>query len=303
MLLLPENAKIIGQGITGSEGSTALPWMQKYGTQIIAGVTPGKGGQNLLGVPIFNTVKEAIQAVGKVDGSVQFVPPLYTLGAVKEAIDAGIKFILIGAEKVPTKDAVFMYALAKNPPAGGNVSIIGPSSVGLICPKRKIKIGSIGGATPERVFPEGNVAIISKSGGMTSEIGLHLKNHGLGVSWAVGIGGDRIICSDFVDFLLELEKDEKTLVSVIFGELGGTYEEKVAQYAKKGQIKKPVVAFIAGEFTLNLPGEVQFGHAGAIIEGKRGLPSEKRRILQEAGIKVADEFDDITKLVKESING
>lgn len=305
MLLLPENAKLIGQGITGSEGSTALPWMQKYGTNIKAGVTPGKGGQKLLGIPIFNTVKEAIQGVGQVDGSVQFVPPLYTLGAVKEAIDAGIKFILIGAEKVPTKDAALMYDLAQK----NNVSIIGPSSVGLICPDRRIKIGSIGGATPERVFPKGNVAIISKSGGMTSEIGLHLKNHDLGVSWAVGIGGDRIICSDFVDFLLELEKDKKTLVSVIFGELGGTYEERVAQYVKNGQIKKPVVAFIAGEFTLKLPSDVQFGHAGAIIEGKKGLPSEKRRILREArlpdgqaGIKVAGEFDDIANLVKESID-
>lgn len=299
MLLLSENAKIIGQGITGSEGSTALPWMQGYGTNIVAGVTPGKGGQELLGIPIFNTVKEAIQEVGQVDGSVQFVPPLYTLGAVKEAIEAGVKFILIGAEKVPTKDAAIMYDLAQK----NNVNIIGSSSVGLICPKRKIKIGSIGGATPERVFPESNVAIISKSGGMTSEIGLHLKNHGLGVSWAVGIGGDRIICSDFVDFLLELEKDEETLVSVIFGELGGTYEERVAEYVKNGKLKKPIVAFIAGEFTMSLPSDVQFGHAGAIIEGKRGLPSEKRRILREVGIKVADEFDDIAKLVKGVING
>lgn len=297
MLLLPKNAKLIGQGITGSEGSTALPWMQSYGTNIVAGVTPGKGGQNLNGVPIFNTVKEAIEKVGSVDGSVQFVPPLFTLGAVKEAIDAGVKFILIGAEKVPTKDAALMYDLAKK----NNVSIIGPSSVGLICPKRKIKIGSIGGATPQRVFPEGHVAIISKSGGMTSEIGLHLKNHGLGVSWAVGIGGDRVICADFVDFLLELEKDEETLVSVIFGELGGIYEERVAQYVKNGQIKKPVVAFIAGEFTMTLPSDVQFGHAGAIIEGKKGLPSEKRRILGGAGVKVAEEFDNIAKLVKKCL--
>lgn len=296
-LLLNKGARIIGQGITGSEGSTAMPWMQKYGTQIVAGVTPGKGGQNLLGVPIFNTVKEAIEKVGEVDGSVQFVPPLYTLGAVQEAIEAGVKFILIGAEKVPTKDSAVIYALSKQ----HHVSVVGPSSVGLICPARKIKIGAIGGATPERVFPEGNVAIISKSGGMTSEIGLHLKNHGLGVSWAVGIGGDRIIGSDFVDFLLELEKDGETHASVIFGELGGTYEEKVAEFVKAGKIKKPIVAFIAGEFTLELPSEVQFGHAGAIIEGERGLPSEKRRILKEAGILVADEFDEIAKLIKQTI--
>lgn len=299
MLLLPENATIIGQGITGSEGSTALPWMQSYGTNIVAGVTPGKGGQELNGVPIFNSVALAWQKVGPIDGSVQFVPPQFILAAAKEAVKAGVKFILIGAEKVPTYDTAQIYALSRH----SGVSVVGPSSVGLICPGRKLKIGSIGGATPERVFPSGSVAIISKSGGMTSEIGLHLKNHGLGVSWAVGIGGDRIIGSDFADFLLELEKDDDTRASVIFGELGGTYEERVAKLVASGQIKKPVVAFIAGEFTMTLPSDVQFGHAGAIIEGKRGLPGEKRRILREVGVKVADEFDDIAKLVKEAISG
>lgn len=297
-LLLPENAKIIGQGITGSEGSTALPWMQQYGTNIVAGVTPGKGGQEVNGVPIFNSVKEAIEKVGSVDGAVQFVPPLFTKAAVQEAIEAGIKFILIGAEKVPTKDAAEIFALAKQK----GVNVIGPSSVGLICPSRKIKIGSIGGASPDRVFPAGNVAVISKSGGMTSEMGLLLKNNNLGVSWAVGIGGDRIIGTDFADFLMALEEDEETKASVIFGELGGTYEERVAQYVLEGKIKKPVIAFIAGEFTMSLPSDVQFGHAGAIIEGDRGLPDTKRKVLKEAGVKVVESLDDIPDLLKE-ING
>lgn len=296
MLLLPENAKILGQGITGSEGSAALPWMQKYGTNIVAGVTPGKGGQEVGGVLIFNSVKEAIEVVGKVDGSVQFVPPLLVKKATEEAIAAGIKFILIGAEKVPTSDAAYIYALAKKE----GVSVVGPSSVGLICPQRRIKIGSIGGATPQRVFPEGSVAVISKSGGMTSEIGLHLKNYGLGVSWAVGIGGDRIVGTDFADFLLALEEDEKTSVSVIFGELGGTYEEGVAQLVQDGRIKKPVVAFIGGEFTMSLPSEVQFGHAGAIIEGERGRPDHKRKVLKEVGVLVAESFDEIAGLVRKS---
>ncbi len=297
MLLLPENARILGQGITGTEGSARLPWMLKYGTNIVAGVTPGKGGQIHMGVPIFNTIKEAIAEVGMVDGSVQFVPPIYAKMAAVEAIDNGIKFTLIGAEKVPTRDAavIFEYA-AKN-----KVSVIGPSSVGLISPKNKIKLGLIGGTNPDRVFAEGNIAVVSKSGGMTSETGLLLKNHGLGVSWAVGIGGDRIVATDFVDFLLELEKDENTKASVIFGELGGTYEERVAEYVLKGKIKKPVVAFIAGEFTTSLPSDVQFGHAGAIIEGKRGLPSEKRRILKEAGVSVAENFDDIPGILKKLV--
>ena len=298
MLLLPKKARLIGQGLTGSEGRTALPWMQSYGTNIVAGVTPGKGGQEVSGVPVFNTVKEAQVAVGKIDGSVQFVPPMFTLGAVKEAISAGLKFILVGAEKVPTKDAAIIHALAKK----NKVSVVGSSSVGLISPHRKLKIGSIGGENPERVFIDGNVAVVSKSGGMTSEIGLLLKNNGLGVSWAVGIGGDRIICTDFVDFLLELEDDPKTAASVIFGELGGTYEERVAEFVKKGKIRKLVVAFIAGEFTRSLPSDVQFGHAGAIIEGTRGLPGEKRRILKSAGVLVAENFDEIPELLNKQIS-
>ena len=297
MLLLPKNAKLIGQGITGAEGSRALEWSQAYGTEIIAGVTPGKGGLTHMGIPIFNTVKEAVDSVGEVDGSVQFVPPLFTKDAVLEALEAGIKWILIGAEKIPTKDSAIIYAKAKEIGA----SVIGPSSVGLICPSRKLKIGTIAGGAPERVFPKGNVAIISKSGGMTSEIGSHLKNNGLGASWAVGIGGDRIICSDYVDFLLELEHDPETKATVIFGELGGTYEERVAQYVKAGKIKKPVIAFIAGEFTLNLPNDVQFGHAGAIIEGDRGLPDKKRNLLRESGVKVAENLDEIAELVKGSL--
>ena len=297
MLLLPEGAKLIGQGITGSEGTRALEWSQAYGTQIVAGVTPGKGGLTHLGVPIFNTVKEALDGIGKVDGSVQFVPPLFTKAAVLEALDARIKWVLIGAEKVPTKDSAIIYAKAKEM----GTSVIGPSSVGIICPSRKLKIGTIAGGAPERVFPKGNVAIISKSGGMTSEIGLHLKNNGFGVSWAVGIGGDRIICSDYVDLLMEFENDPETKATVIFGELGGTYEERVAKFVKSGKIKKPVIVFIAGEFTLNLPNDVQFGHAGAIIEGDRGLPDKKREVLRQAGVKVADNLDEIPKLVKQVI--
>lgn len=297
MLLLKENARLIGQGITGGEGSKALPRMLSYGTNIVAGVTPGKGGQEVEGIPVFNTIKEAITAVGEVDGTVQFVPPLLVKGAVEEAIEAGIKWIQIGAEKVPTKDTALMLALAREK----GVSIIGPSSVGIINPHKKLRIGLIGGSNPERVFAPGNIAVVSKSGSMTAEIGLNLKNSGLGVSWAVGIGGDIIECTDFVDFLLELEGDPNTKASVIFGELGGTYEERVAEFVKSGKITKPVIAYIAGEFTQTLPGEVQFGHAGAIIEGKKGKPDYKRQVLREAGVKVADNLDDIAKLVKEVI--
>lgn len=293
-MLLKPNARIIGQGITGGEGSKALPRMISYGTQIVAGVTPGKGGSEIEGVPVFNSVAEAIASVGEVDGSVQFVPPLLVKDATIEAIEAGVKWILIGAEKVPTKDSAYLLALAREK----GVSIIGPNSVGIINPARKIRVGLIGGSNPDRVFVPGNIAVISKSGSMTAEIGLNLKTNGLGVSWAVGIGGDIIIGCDFIDMLLELESDPDTKASVIFGELGGTYEERVAEFVKSGKIKKPIVAFIAGEFTKALPGEVQFGHAGAIIEGERGKPEHKRQVLSESGVKVASSLDEIAGLVK-----
>ncbi len=295
-LLLPEGAKIIGQGITGSEGSRGLPTMLDYGTQIVAGVTPGKGGQELLGVPIFNSVKEAQEKVGEVDGSVIYVPPLFVKAAVLEAIEAGIKFILIFTEKVPTRDTAYFYAKAKEK----GVNIVGPSAVGLLCPSRKLKVGSIGGATPDRVFTPGHIAVISKSGSMTSELGLHLRNNGMGVSWAVGIGGDIIAGTDFADFLMAIEDDPNTEGSVFFGELGGTYEERVGEMKKKGKIKKPVVAFIGGEFTMSLPSEVQFGHAGAIIEGEKGKPDHKRKVLKESGVMVAENFDDIAGLLKQA---
>ncbi len=295
--LLGPGSKLIGQGLTGTEGKRALPKMLEYGTQIIAGVTPGKGGQEVEGVPIFNSVREALAKVGPVDGSVQFVPPLFVKGAVQEAIEAGIKFILISAEKVPTSDEAYIYALAKKHQA----EIIGPNSVGMLGTHNQIRLGLVG--DPNKAFPKGEVAIISKSGSMTAEIGLSLKNHGIGTSWAVGIGGDIIPGTDFADFLLDLEEDPNTKASVIFGELGGTFEERVAELVKAGKIKKPVVALIVGNFALQLPKEVQFGHAGAIIEGNRGLPDHKRQVLKEAGVKVADSFDDIVRLVKASLNG
>ncbi len=296
-LLLPKGAKIIGQGITGSEGSTALPWMQKYGTNIVAGVTPGKGGQTVENIPVFNKVQEAVDQLGPIDGSVIYTPPLFTKAAATEALEAGLKWILIVTEKVPTSDCAYIYALAKEK----NAHIIGPSSAGIISPKNNIKIGSIGGPAPQRAYVDGPIAVISKSGSMTSEISLHLKNHDLGITVAVTIGGDRIIGTDFVDFLLALEDDPNTKASVIFGELGGTYEEKVATAIQNGTIKKPVIAFIGGEFTRSLPSEVQFGHAGAIIEGDRGLPEHKRQVLKDSGVEVAENFDEIADLVKKII--
>ncbi len=295
MILLNDNAKILGQGITGSEGSRAANWMKEYGTNLVAGVTPGKGGQTVLDtIPIFNSVEEAQKEVGHIDASVIFAPPLRSKDAVIEAIDAGIKLLIVIAEKIPTKDGAFIYAYAKK----NGVQIIGPNTTGLISPSKKLKLGLMGGGEPLKMFQPGNVAIVSKSGSVAAEIGVLLKLQGLGVSWAVGIGGDRIAGSTYVDVINDLENDSETKCYVIFGELGGTYEEQLASAISEGKIKKPVVAFIGGDFTQSLPSEVQFGHAGAIIEGERGKPDHKRKVLKESGAKVADNFDQIVELVK-----
>lgn len=298
MILLKDNAKILGQGITGSEGSRAANWMKEYGTNIVAGVTPGKGGQTILDdIPIYNTVEEAQRAVGPVDATVIFAPPMRSKDAAIEAIDAGVKLLVVIAEKIPTKDGAYIRAYAQKHGA----QVIGPNTTGMISPPKKLKLGLMGGGEPLKMFQPGEIAIISKSGSVAAEIGVLLKLGGLGVSHAVGIGGDRIAGSTYVDIMTELENDDQTKSYVIFGELGGTYEEQLAEAISEGQIKKPVVAFIGGDFTQTLPSEVQFGHAGAIIEGERGKPDHKRKVLKEAGAKVADNFDQIVDLVKESL--
>ncbi len=294
--MLPKSGiRILGQGMTGSEGARALPWMMDYGTDIVAGVTPGKGGLEVNGVPVFNTVSEAISKIGFVDASIQFVPPSFVKNATIEAIDAGIKFHIVQAEKVPTKDTTYIVSYARLKGA----QIIGPNTAGLISPSRKLKMGLMGGGNPQKMFVPGSIAVLSKSGSMAAEISLQLKKRGKGISWAIGIGGDRIIGSDFVDLMLDLEDDKETDCFVMFGELGGTYEERVAEFVKLDKIKKPIIAFIGGEFTMTLPSEVQFGHAGAIIEGNRGNPEYKRQVLAQAGVRVAREFDQIVGLVEE----
>jgi succinyl-CoA synthetase alpha subunit len=297
-MLLKTEAKILGQGITGSEGSKAAAWMLDYSTNLVAGVTPGKGGQTVAGkIPVFNTVKEAWDAAGPIDATVVYAPPMRSKDAVIEAIDAGIKLVVVIAEKMPTQDGAFIHAYAQKHGA----QVVGPNTAGFICPAKKLKIGLVGGGDPTKMFVPGEVAIVSKSGSVAAEIGLQLKRAGFGVSWAIGVGGDRIPGLVFHEVLEELEKDDLTKMTVIFGELGGTYEEQLAEAIKTGKIKKPVVAFIAGEFTMKLPSDVQFGHAGAIIEGNRGKPDHKRQVLREAKVKVADNFDQISTLVKEAL--
>ena len=294
-ILVDQNTKVLIQGITGRAGTQVCEMLQKYNTKVVAGVRPGKGGEEVLGVPVYNTVAQAVENHPEINTSLIYVPPGFVLDAAIEAIEARIALIHIFTEKIPVLDSAKIFAASKT----ASVKILGPASIGAISPNLA-KIGSIGGFE-NRGFKKGSVSVISKSGGMCSEIANLLTNSGFGQSTVVGIGGDVIIGTNFVDCLELFERDGETKGVVLFGEVGGTYEEEVAKLVKNSQIKKPIVAFIAGEFTQKLPSDVQFGHAGAIIEGKRGLPSEKRRILRESGVYVADDFDEIPTILKKII--
>lgn len=306
-ILIDENTRLLVQGITGREGTRSTKQMLEYGTKIVAGVTPGKGGQEVEGIPVYNSVKEAMKKHPEINATVLYVPPAGVKDAAKEAIDNGIPLINIITEHVPIKDSAFLYQYAKKKSSflekscTKKIRIIGPSSIGIISPG-KCKVGSIGGMDPTIQFVPGPVGVISKSGGMSSEISLIIKRAGLGQSTVIGIGGDVIVGTTFHDLLDLFEKDPETKGVVIFGELGGTYEEQLSEYVKSGKFTKPIAAFIGGEFAANLPEGQALGHAGALIEGKTGLPSVKKKLLEEAGVKVAKVPGELGELIKRAIS-
>ena len=294
-ILIDENTRVLVSGITGKEGSRSTKEMLDYGTKVVCGVTPKKGGQSVEGVPVYNSVSEAIKNHPEVNTSVLYVPPMRAKDSLLESINAKIPLIVCITENIPIHDFLECYERAKK----NGVRIIGPSSVGIIS-SDICKVGSIGGASNVQ-YSEGPVGIISKSGGMTSETALLLKNNRIGTSTSVGIGGDVICGSDFVDILRLFEKDEKTRVIVLFCEIGGEYEQRVAQGVKCGEITKPIVAFVSGAFAENLHG-VSIGHAGAIIEGVNATRTAKVKAFEDAGIKVAKIHHEIVDLVKEILD-
>jgi succinyl-CoA synthetase alpha subunit len=295
-VILNENTKVLVQGITGGEGSKATKQMLDYGTNILCGVTPGKGGQTIENIPVYNSVEEAKQNHPEVNLAVLYVPPRFAKQAAIDAIEQNIETVLCITESIPILDIIEILEHAKE----HNTTLIGPSSVGIINPKLKIKIGSIGGADNKQ-YSEGPVGIISKSGGMCSETALLLKNEGIGVSEVIGIGGDAISGTDYCDLLEKFEEDEQTKVVVIYGEIGGEYEQKVAEMVKSKRFTKPLVAFVSGAFAENLP-NVSLGHAGAIIEGESGTRTAKIKALKEAGIKVANIHHEIVGIVSEILD-
>lgn len=293
-ILLNKESKIVIQGITGREARMVTAHTLHYGTPILAGVTPGKGGDFVESVPVYDSLELAIRNNPLINTSAIYVPPASVYDAVLEAIFNKIKLIFIATENVPQRDATKFLRIAKE----NGVKIVGPNSVGIISPKYKMKIGAIGGDKVERCFIPGSVGVISRSGGMTAEISYMIKKAGFGISTAVSIGGDPFIGLKPVDLLKLFQQDIETEAVVMFSEPGTNFEEQVAQFLNEGKFTKPLICFIAGKFTENLPEDTVFGHAGAMISKGIGKPSSKIKILREAGANVADKFDDIIILLK-----
>ena len=284
-IFLDNTNAVIVQGITGRDGSFHTKQMIEYGTRIVGGVTPGKGGQRFENtVPIFNTVADAVKETGA-NTSVIYVPPMFAADAIMEAAEAGIGLIVAITEGVPVLDMTRVYPFVKEKGA----RLIGPNCPGLITPG-KSKVGII----PGRICTPGNVGVVSRSGTLTYEVVYQLTRAGLGQSTCVGIGGDPINGTNFIDCLAAFEKDPETMAVAMMGEIGGTDEQEAAAFIKKN-MKKPVVGFIAGQ---TAPPGRRMGHAGAIISGSSGTAAEKIAAFEAAGMGVAKRPRDFVELIK-----
>lgn len=287
-ILVDKKTRLVVQGITGSEGSFHTKQMVEYKTKVVAGVTPGKGGTDYEGIPIFNTVKDAVDAT-KANTSVIFVPASFAADAILEAADAGIKVIICITEGIPAADMIPVYHYLKTK----NAILIGPNCPGVISPG-KAKIGIM----PGFIHKEGRVGVISRSGTLTYEAVKQLTDLGIGQSTCVGIGGDPVIGSRFIDIIKLFNEDPDTDGIVMIGEIGGSAEEEAAEYIKKN-VKKPVVGFIAGQ---TAPPGRRMGHAGAIISGGKGTAAEKMAALKKAGIKVVKSPADLGITMKKALD-
>ena len=284
-IFIDKNTKLVIQGITGRDGSFHAKQMMEYGTQVVAGVTPGKGGQKFEGtVPIFNTVMDAVKATGA-NTSVIYVPPPFAADAIMEAAAAGVELVVCSTEGVPVLDMTKVYPFVKEK----GVRLLGPNCPGLITPGES-KVGII----PGRICLPGPVGVVSRSGTLTYEVVYQLTRAGIGQTTCVGIGGDPINGTNFIDCLAAFEKDPKTKAIAMMGEIGGTDEQEAAEYVKK-HMKKPVVGFIAGQ---TAPPGRRMGHAGAIISGSAGTAAEKIDAFKAAGMGVAARPMDFVELIK-----
>jgi succinyl-CoA synthetase alpha subunit len=284
-ILIDKDSKVVVQGLTGREGSFHALRNRAYGTQVVAGVTPGKGGQDVEGIPVFDTVRDAVVETGA-DVSLIFVPPRFAADAMYEAIDSGVGLIVTITEGIPAHEMLKIYNYLRVK----GVAMIGPNCPGVISPGK-----SNVGIMPPQIFAEGSVGLVSRSGTLTYQIANELTQKGLGQSTAVGIGGDPIVGSNFIDVLTRFQADPQTEIIAMVGEIGGNEEESAAEFITQ-HVTKPVVAYIAG-FTAP-PGK-QMGHAGAIISGSSGTAGAKKQALEAVGIRVGVNPTEVASLVAE----
>ncbi|MCD6399378.1 succinate--CoA ligase subunit alpha [candidate division WOR-3 bacterium] len=285
-VLVGEETRLVVQGITGRDGSFHAKRMKEYGTNVVAGVTPGKGGQSVEGIPVFNSVKEAVEKEGA-NTSIIFVPARFSIDAIYEAADSGIEIIVAITEGIPVNDMISAIRFINDK----GVKLIGPNCPGIISPG-EAKVGIL----PEKIFEKGKVGVVSRSGTLTYEIVSQITEGGFGESTAVGIGGDPIIGTKFIDMLELFKDDVQTEAIVLIGEIGGSDEEDTAEYIKETHYPKPVVGFIAGR---TAPPGKRMGHAGAIISGGAGTAKGKIKAWENAGIKVASIPEEIRDLLTE----
>ena len=288
-VLVGQSTRLIIQGITGTEGSFHGTQIKDYGTNLVGGVTPGKGGQLALDVPVFNTVREAKKTTDA-NTSVIFVPPKFASGAIIEAAEAGLDLVICITEGIPTKDMVKVNKVLKK----YLTRLIGPNCPGIISPGTA-KIGIM----PGFIHEPGHIGVISRSGTLTYEAVHQLVTEGLGQSTSVGIGGDPIIGTTFIDMLRLFAEDDDTHGVVLIGEIGGSAEEETAQWVKENNFDKPIVSFIAGS---TAPAGRRMGHAGAIISGGKGTAEDKMAALKSAGIQVCDSPSDLGNLMQKLLN-
>lgn len=293
-IIISKESRVLVQGITGREGSSRTRFMIDYGTNVVAGVTPGKGGYSVYGVPVFNSIAEAIDKVGSIDVSVIFVPAPNLLEAALESINNKIDTIVIPTERVPLHDIIKIISIAKKK----GCRIIGPGSIGVISPGEAV-VGWIGGSfeMAEKVFKRGRVGVISRSGGQTTTISWSLTLNDLGISTAIHVGSEAIVGTTIAEILKLFEEDDDTDAIVIFGEVGGVMEEEAAQLILDGEINKPIVAYIVGR---GIERGIRYSHSSVLVEGRNDYLS-KIEALRRAGVKIADKPSDIPKIIKKLI--